>query len=191
MPSKRQAALSSRSKSPSLQFTLKTWDREAEIQDWNHAMRTGSCRLFHGAATAAFLLAALSGASAADSGPAGVSVRDGWMRALPSSVPSGGYFTLQNKGGKAVILTGANSPACGMLMLHKSEDKGGMSSMMDMAEVSVPAGGSVSFTPGGYHLMCMDTTPALKPGATVPVTLQFKSGEKLTVPFAVRNAAGK
>lgn len=154
-------------------------------------MRTESCRLFHGAATAAFLVAALSGASAADSGPAGVSVRDGWMRALPSSVPSGGYFTLQNKSGKAVILTGANSPACGMLMLHKSEDKGGMSSMMDMAEVSVPAGGSVSFTPGSYHLMCMDTTPALKPGATVPVTLQFKSGKKLTVPFAVRNAAGK
>jgi copper(I)-binding protein len=145
-------------------------------------MRTGNSRLFHCAATAVILLAAHPCARAADSAPAGVSVRDGWMRALPSSVPSGGYFTLQNKSGKAVILTGAQSPACGMLML---------SSMMDMAEVPVPAGGSVSFSPGGYHLMCMDTTPALKPGASVPVTLQFKSGEKLTAQFAVRNAAGK
>jgi len=78
-----------------------------------------------------------------------------------------------------------------MLMLHKSDDKGGMSSMSDVAEVPVPAGGSVSFTPGSYHLMCMDTKPSLKPGASVPVTLHFKSGEKLTVSFAVRNAAGK
>jgi hypothetical protein len=138
-----------------------------------------------------FLIAACSAAQAADSGPAGVSVRDAWMRALPRPVPSGGYFTLQNKNGKPVILTGAASPACGMLMLHKSQDKGGMSSMMEMAEVPVPAGGSVSFTPGGYHLMCTDSTAALKPGASVPVTLSFKSGEKLTAQFAVRSAAGK
>jgi copper(I)-binding protein len=154
-------------------------------------MRNGDSRLFTGGATAVLLLAALPGAWAAESGPAGVSVRDGWMRALPSAVPSGGYFTLQNKSGKTVILTGADSPACGMLMLHKSDDKGGMSSMSDVAEVPVPAGGSVSFTPGSYHLMCMDTKPSLKPGASVPVTLHFKSGEKLTVSFAVRNAAGK
>src|ERR1700744_3925183 len=155
-------------------------------------MRMGKFPLFHGAAMAGLCLAAAySGAQAADTAPAGVSVRDAWMRALPRPVPSGGYFTLQNKSGKVLILTGADSPACGMLMLHKSEDKGGMSSMMEMAEVPVPAGGSVSFTPGGYHLMCTDSTAALKPGASVPVTLSFKSGEKLTVPFAVRNAAGK
>ena len=154
-------------------------------------MRKGDCRLFQGAVAGIFLLAMLPAAQAADAGPAGVSVVDGWMRALPPAVPSGGYFTLQNKSGKAAILTGAGSPACGMLMLHKSDDKGGLSSMADVAEVTVPAGGKVSFTPGGYHLMCMDSKPSLRPGATVPVTLAFKSGEKLTVSFAVRNAAGK
>jgi copper(I)-binding protein len=154
-------------------------------------MRTADSRLFTGAATAVFLLVALSCAAGADAGLVGVSVRDGWMRALPSAVPSGGYFTLQNKSAKALILMGADSPACGMLMLHKSEDKGGMSSMTDIVEVPVPAGGSVNFTPGGYHLMCMDSKPSLKPGASVPVTLAFKGGEKLTVSFAVRNAAGK
>jgi periplasmic copper chaperone A len=152
-------------------------------------MRTSQVRTVQGAAAAALLLAALP--AAAEPGPAGVSVKDGWIRALPAAIPSGGYFTLENKSGKAVTLTGAASPACGMLMLHKSDDKGGMSSMTDVAEVPVPAGGSVSFTPGSYHLMCMNTKPSLKPGASVPVTLAFKSGEKLTVNFAVRNAAGK
>ena len=57
--------------------------------------------------------------------------------------------------------------------------------------VDIPAGGSVAFAPNGYHLMCMSPTPEMKPGASVPVTLLFQGGEKLTANFAVRNAAGK
>lgn len=121
--------------------------------------------------------------------PAGVTVKDAWIRALPGT--SGGYFTLHNGGGKPVVLTGADSPGCGMLMIHKSEDKGGMSSMSHVSEVPVAAGADVQFTPGGFHLMCMDTKPAVTPGATVPVTLSFKDGGQLTTQFAVRNAAGK
>lgn len=123
--------------------------------------------------------------------PAGVTVQDAWIRALPSSEPSGGYFTLHNGGMKPVVLTGAESPGCGMLMLHKSEDKGGMSTMTDVSEIPVAAGETLKFSPGGYHLMCMDAKPAIKPGATVPVTLSFKDGGKITVPFAVRNASGQ
>jgi periplasmic copper chaperone A len=122
-------------------------------------------------------------------GPLGVS--DAWIRAMPAGIPSGGYFTLRNNGAKEVVLTGASSPGCGSLMLHQSEMTGGMSSMHHVDEVDVPAGGSVAFAPGGYHLMCMDAGPAIKPGSTVPVTLTFKDGGKLTAPFQVRNAAGK
>jgi copper(I)-binding protein/uncharacterized protein YcnI len=127
----------------------------------------------------------------AGAAPAGVTVQDAWIRALPSMVPSGGYFTLHNDGAKPVILSGAESPGCGMLMLHKSEDKGGMSAMSDVTEVPVAAGESVTFAPGGYHLMCMNAKPVITPGARVPVTLHFKDGGKLTVSFAVRNAAGR
>ena len=120
-----------------------------------------------------------------------VQISDAWIRALPAKLPAAGYFTLRNTGANAVTLTAAKSSACGMLMLHKSMEMGGMGSMEDVSGVAVPAGGTVSFAPGGYHLMCMDSTPALRPGASVPVTLLFKSGEKLTAQFAVRNAAGK
>lgn len=120
-----------------------------------------------------------------------ISIRDGWIRALPSGVPSGGYFTLHNGSGKDLVLTGAASPACGMLMLHKSENMGGMSKMEDVAEVPVPQGQDVVFAPGGYHLMCMDAKPEIKPGAHVPVTLRFKDGTEVTAAFAVRNAMGK
>jgi hypothetical protein len=120
-----------------------------------------------------------------------LSVSDAWIRAMPAGIPSGGYFTLRNNGARDVVLTGAATPACGSLMLHKSENTGGMSSMHHVDEVDVPAGGSISFAPGGYHLMCMQATSAITPGAKVPVTLTFKDGGKVTASFAVRNAAGK
>ena len=133
----------------------------------------------------ALLLAAVPAFAA---GPLGVS--DAWIRAMPAGIPSGGYFTLRNNGAKDLVLTGAATPACGSLMLHKSENKGGMSSMHHVDGVDVPAGGSVAFAPGGYHLMCTQANSAITPGGNVPVTLMFKDGGKLTAPFQVRNAAG-
>jgi hypothetical protein len=120
-----------------------------------------------------------------------LSVADAWIRAMPVGIPSGGYFTLHNGTAKDMVLTGASTPACGSLMLHKSENTGGMSSMHHVDEVNVPAGGSIAFAPGGYHLMCMQATSAITPGGNVPVTLMFKDGSKLTASFSVRNAAGK
>ncbi|HEX4860651.1 MAG TPA: copper chaperone PCu(A)C [Rhizomicrobium sp.] len=120
-----------------------------------------------------------------------VLVSDAWMRALPAGLPAAGYFTLHNTSSKEVALTGAASSACGMLMLHKSSEQGSMGSMQDVTSVAVPAGGTVKFAPGGYHLMCMNPVPALKPGASVGVTLTFSDGSRSDVPFAVKNAQGK
>lgn len=120
-----------------------------------------------------------------------VQISDAWIRALPPPAPSGGYFTLRNTGKAEITLTGAKSPACGMLMLHRSKEMGGMSSMEDVASVPVPAGGEIRFAPGGFHLMCMDPTSAIRPGGSVPVTLQFSDRTEATANFAVKNAQGK
>ena len=142
-----------------------------------------------------FLVFAVILTAASDAAPSlavgAISIHDGWIRALPAGVPSGGYFTLHNGSGKDLVLTGAASPACGMLMLHKSENMGGMSKMEQVAEIAVPQGQDVVFAPGGYHLMCMDAKPEIKPGGKVPVTLGFKDGTQVTAAFAVRNAMGK
>lgn len=122
---------------------------------------------------------------------AGVSITDGWFRALPAPLPAGGYFTLHNDGDKAVTLTGAQSPACGTLMIHQSMDHGGMTMMMPVTKVAIQPGGTLAFAPGGYHLMCTETKPVLKPGASVPVTLNFDGAQSVTADFSVRGAAGK
>jgi len=78
-----------------------------------------------------------------------------------------------------------------MQMLHRSENKGGMSTMRHVESVEVAPGGSLEFKQGSYHLMCMQATAAIKPGGSVPVTLVFQDGTKVTANFAVRDAMGK
>jgi copper(I)-binding protein len=136
--------------------------------------------------SAAIVILAAAPACAGD-----LTIGDAWFRALPANLPSGGYFTLHNGGAAAVSLAGASSPACGMLMLHKTDDMNGMSSMSDVARIPVAAGGTLTFAPGGYHLMCMSPTAAMKPGAKVAVTLEFAGGAKLRATFLVKDAKGQ
>lgn len=112
-----------------------------------------------------------------------VTVSQPWMRYLLPSIPAGGYMVLKNNGTADLVLTGASSPACGVLMLHKSEDNSGMSMMMDVQDVTVPAHGSVTFTSGSYHLMCMQ--PKMTVGAEIPVSLVFKDGSELNLTMQV------
>ncbi len=121
--------------------------------------------------------------------PAGLVVTDGWFRSLPGKLPAAGYFNLRSNSGMTLAVTGAESDGCGMLMLHKSSDKGGMSSMAAVDEIKVPPGGTVKFAPGGYHLMCTD--PKLTIGKRVPVTLHLSDGSSVIAAFQVRGATGK
>ncbi|HVV26758.1 MAG TPA: copper chaperone PCu(A)C [Rhizomicrobium sp.] len=118
-------------------------------------------------------------------------VTGGWFRALPGNLPAGGYFTAENTTPRPVDITGARSDACGMIMIHQSTSKGGMSGMDMMNRVTVPAGGRVDFSPGGYHLMCTNPTPKLKIGARVPVTIHLSDGTAVAAAFQVRGASGK
>ncbi len=110
-----------------------------------------------------------------------------WFRYLLSSIPAGGYMTLRNPGAAAVVLTGADSPACGSLMLHRTDSGGGTDRTAAGARVTIPARGGFRFAPGGYHLMCMK--PRMHPGQTVPVRLHFAGGGRLAVRFAVHGAS--
>jgi copper(I)-binding protein len=114
----------------------------------------------------------------------------GYIQVTIPSRPAAGYFTLKNNGDKERVIVGASSPACGSTMLHKSESVGGVETMREVESVTVPAHGNVEFAPGGFHIMCMSLSEALKPGTTTQVTLSFKDGDSLTSDFAVRSATG-
>jgi periplasmic copper chaperone A len=151
---------------------------------------SGFRRVVGRAASAAILLAAAAAGTARAAEP-GVTVRDAWIRMLIPSRPAAGYFTLDNASAKGMWLTGASSPACGGVMLHESLHEGGQDRMVMIPKVRLPAHGSVTFAPGGFHLMCMNPKPAMKPGASVEMTLTFDGGGSVTAPFVVKGAGGQ
>jgi copper(I)-binding protein len=57
--------------------------------------------------------------------------------------------------------------------------------------VAVPAHGSLSFAPGGYHLMCTQPQSSMQIGHSVPMTLQFAGGGSITAQFPVKGAGGQ
>jgi periplasmic copper chaperone A len=128
------------------------------------------------------------GAARAWADPA-IGVSHPWFRYLLATVPAGAYVDLHNKTAHPVVLTGASSPGCGMMMLHETVSTGGTEKMVAVPSVTIPPRGNFAFRPGGYHIMCMK--PHMKPGDTVPVTLKFATSGPLTVPFRVYGATGK
>ena len=123
--------------------------------------------------------------------PDGVALSKQWFRFITPTIPAAGYFTLSNSTATPQALVGASSSACGSLMLHQSVTKNGVEQMVMVPKVAVPAHGTLQFAPGGYHLMCMSPAAAMRPGQSVPVTLQFEGGASLSADFPVRGATGK
>ena len=119
-----------------------------------------------------------------------LTVSGAWMRFIMSSMPAAAYFRLSNGGARPRVLIGADSPACGMLMLHESLVQNGMDSMVMLKSIQVPAHGHVDFAPGHYHLMCMAPSKDMSPGHSVTISLRFADGERITARFAVRSATG-
>ncbi|MDQ6645626.1 MAG: copper chaperone PCu(A)C [Pseudomonadota bacterium] len=111
-----------------------------------------------------------------------------WIRVLPGNLPAGAYVTLNNDSNQAIALTAASSPAYARVMLHYSSTKGGMSRMMMVDTLAIPAGGKAVLAPAGYHLMLMQASTPVRPGDTVKVSLKFADGSTLSTDFRARPA---
>ncbi len=63
---------------------------------------------------------------------------------------------------------------------------GGMMTMREVDRIEVPAGETVVFEPGGYHVMLLDLAEPLEVGDTVEVTLTFERAGDVVVTAEVR-----
>ncbi|ARM02405.1 copper transporter [Burkholderia pseudomallei] len=138
----------------------------------------------------AILLATLCAcAGSASAAPASVMVSDCWIRLLPGHLPSGGYFTVVNKGALPVDLTGVRTDAYGTAMLHQTRSHGSTSEMVMVDKATVPAHGTLAFTPGGYHVMLEQPKTPLKVGMSIPFTFVFSDGEQVNAECETKSPA--
>jgi len=143
-----------------------------------------------GVVLGAVLAATPIAATAVRAQDAGPTLSKPWIRMVMPSRPAAGYFQLSNPGDTGAALTGAESTACGSVMLHRSVTRNGQATMEMVKSIKLMPHGTILFSPGGYHLMCMEPTEAVVPGKTVQITLKFADGTSLTGDFEVRGAAG-
>ncbi|PRG05507.1 copper chaperone PCu(A)C [Burkholderia ambifaria] len=104
-----------------------------------------------------------------------------WIRTMPATVPSSGYFTLKNDGDKPVTLTSIDTPAFAMAMIHETQTAGSTAKMVHVDAVDVPAHGTVTFKPKSYHVMLEEPRQPVAPGAKVPFRLHFADGSTVSV----------
>ena len=134
------------------------------------------------AALAAALLLASAAPAAAREG--GIQALHPWSRPAAAGANGVGYLTLANHG-KADALVGVETELAQKVEMHATRMAGGMMKMTTEDRVPLPAGGQVSFAPGGRHLMLIGLKRALRPGDRVPATPHFASGAELRLVFAV------
>lgn len=120
-----------------------------------------------------------------------LSVTDAWFRLILPARPAAGYFELTNGSDQEVVLTGLRTYGCGMAMLHRTVSENGQDRMEMVQKVSVAPGESLSFAPGGYHIMCIMPQSRMVLGAEVPVMLVFADGREVEVAFEVRGPTGE
>ena len=142
---------------------------------------------------AAALLAALTPAwmtapaQAADVTAGSLKISAPWARATPKGANvGGGYMTITNTGTTPDRLTGGSTDVAGHVEIHEMSIDNGVMKMRPVAGgLEIKPGETVTFKPGGYHVMFMGLKQQLKPGEDVMATLIFEKAGNVAVDFAV------
>ncbi len=140
-------------------------------------------------ATLPVVVAALAALLGAASGAAAPAVEGAWVR-LPvlAGRPAAGYFTIKG-GPQPDALIAAASAKAQRIEMHSTSMAGGVMRMRAEQAMPVPANGTLSFAPGGNHLMLFGLAAGLKPGDRLPITLSFQSGAKVNTSAELRAVA--
>jgi copper(I)-binding protein len=101
---------------------------------------------------------------------------------------SAAYMVIENSSGQADRLINASSSAAEVTEIHETKQMDdGMMGMQPLVDgLEIPANGSVTLKPGGYHIMMMKLRQHLSPGQTFTLTLKFQSGKEISLDVPVK-----
>ena len=120
---------------------------------------------------------------------AGLTIANARLVLAPvSGNPAAVYFDLSYSGKAGVTLADVDIEGAGMAMIHEMAEKDGVMTMSDPGPVALADGATVTFAPGGLHVMAMEPSADWQPGGTVNVTVILSDGTSQTVAAAVRAA---
>ncbi len=117
-------------------------------------------------------------------------VSDSWIReAPPGAHMLAGYAELHNSGNTALRIVAVESDAFGDVSLHETIVSDGVARMRALNDVELASGASVTFEPGGRHIMLMHPKQPIALGDEIEITFVLDDGSRQSVAFKVRAAA--
>lgn len=118
----------------------------------------------------------------------GIQAEHAWSRATVAGQTMGGIFLeVHNANSQDVTLISAVTPIAERAELHTHiNDHGVMRMRAVEGGVVIPARQTVSFQPGGYHIMLFGLKKALTDSMSFPVTLHFQQEKPITITVTVR-----
>ncbi len=141
----------------------------------------------HAALSVGFALA-LAGAPLARAASVGpLTIAEAWTRPAAAGQTGAGYLSITNSGRTADRLIAAASPAAARVSIHESTMVGSVATMRAVGAVTIAAGSTALFRPGGLHLMLEGLKRPLKVGGRVAVTLIFAKAGRKAATFSVRD----
>lgn len=106
---------------------------------------------------------------------------------LPGQTRAAVYLTLFNPYPQDHKILSLEAAVAGQAEIHRHTYDNGLMKMRPVPHAVVPAGGSLVFAPGGYHIMLFDVDGQPKVGTQFSMTMEFDSGEQFTFPVEVRS----
>jgi copper(I)-binding protein len=101
---------------------------------------------------------------------------------IPNMTVSSAYFDIVNRHEEAIRLDSVSSNISTHVEIHEHTMQGGLMTMKEVANgVSILAGETLSFQPGGYHLMIMNLQSTIKEGDLIELTFHFSDQSRKTV----------
>jgi len=100
----------------------------------------------------------------------------------PGAKVAAAYLTLTNSGNQALNVTGVSSDAAKRVELHLSVVENDVAKMLKQDSIVIPAGETLEFKHGSYHVMLMGLTAPLRAGSSLNLSLLTSAG---TLPVSV------
>lgn len=116
---------------------------------------------------------------------------DVWARKTGRRTASAAvYFTIHNNTHQQETLTGVSTDRANVAMIHRSFEESDVMRMEMQDTVQIAPGDTLSFAPGGYHVMLLDLTEPLVEGDLFALTLSFEKAGDVVVYVEVTGIAG-
>ena len=115
-----------------------------------------------------------------------ITVLDAWARASPGAATTGAAYVTLKGGAQDDRLVAVSTPVAVTAGVHESVTEDGVMKMRAGPNLPVPAGGTVTFVPGGLHIMLMGLKQPLVAGQSFPLTLTFTHAPAVTVDVKVQ-----